>query len=285
MIEAFDYELREQVARDAWSAWYRAHGRGKTPYRDQSRSFVVRVFDKPQDDFHQNLLDELQISVELQHENVWGPVQWEGRACRVSGTEGWRLLDVVHTGPAPMAAAVQIARELCAANLYFDSHRLEPIWVPDPERIVIGTDGVTRVEEPGSARLPKSQHVVVQLAPALEPIFVMSPARVMGKPITTASIVREIGAVVHALLSGGFAMKRKSMFDTIKAIIAQPMPTLDVDPQLASVLASACELKPENRPSLQQFAIALDRIGTQLGPPTNPVYTLVEQAPKLVAFA
>ncbi len=244
----------------------------------------MRVFDAPQDDFHQNLLDEIRIGVELQHENVWGPVEWEGRACRVVGTQGWPLLDLIHAGPTPTTTAVQITRELCAANLYFESHRLEPVWVPDPQRIVISTDGVTRVEEPGSARLPKSLHGVAQLAPALEPIYVMSPARVMGKPIITTSIVREIGAIMHALLSGRFAMQRKTMFDTVKAIIGQSMAPLGVDPQLGSLVDSACELKPENRPTLREFADALEPIGHRIGPPTKPVYALLEQAPKLVPF-
>lgn len=285
MIEAFGYELREQVARDAWSAWYRAYRPAKSPYRDQSSSILVRVFVEGGDACTQNMLDELQVGIEFRHENVWGPVQWEGRACRVVGTEGWRLVDLVRAGSIPIPTTVQIARELCAANLFFESHRLEPVWLPDPERIVVGTDGVTRVEEPGSARLPKSERVVAQIAMPLEPFCVMSPARVMGKPVTTTAVVREVGSIVHALVAGDFAMRRTRLFDTVKAIIAQPMPRLSGDTQLSSLVESACELEPEKRPTLQQFADALEQIGARLGPPTKPVYSLVEQAPKLVPFA
>ena len=295
-LDALGYRLGAVITRDAWSTWYRAHGRladGRvttSPYRDQPKSVVIRVFKEPRDPIVQTMLDELRIGVRVQHEHVWGAVEWpdDSLACRIIGAEGWTLLDIVRSGVIPDATAVQIARELCAASRFLESHELGPMyWVPTAERIIVGVDGMVRIEEPGSARLPTSERVVVQIGPRVETLALMSPERIKGMPINGVTVVREIGAALHALLTGSLAFDHAKVFGLLKAIISQPLPPLtDVQPALAAVVETACALDPEDRfESLDALAAALDRIAEDVGPPTKPIYELSKTPPRLAPWA
>lgn len=290
--EAFGHPLDSLIGRDAWSAWYRADVRASTPYRDAPQSVVIRLFDEPRDAYHVDLLDEARVGISFQHPCVWGPVEWpaDQRACRVTGVDGWRLIDVVRAGAVPPATAVQVGRDLCKASLYLESHSLGPgYFVPDGERIIIGRDGVTRVQEPMSARFPPSVPHVAQLMPPVGAFVLMSPERIKGMPITTTSAVREIGAVLHALLTGTLALRRASLFETLQAAISGPLPLLvgrdDLDPALASLVDTACALEPADRfQALTDLSAALDDIAARLGRAVQSPDAILESPAELVPF-
>lgn len=291
VVEALGHWLDMRIARDAWSTWYRARS-SSTPYRDGPSKVVIRVFDEPRDDFHRLMLDETRVAVAFQHRSLWGPVEWprDELACRVTGVEGWRLIDVVRGGGLPASNAVQIGRDLCSANLYLESHDLGPCaWVPDGERIVVGHDGVVRIEEPMGARLPPSMAPAAQLPPPARRFVLMSPERIMGAPLTTVSAVREIGAALHAVLTGELALLRRSTRETLHAVLSEPLPSLahraELDFGLGALVDRACAIEAADRvESLTELAAALDELATRVGPATQPPYARLEAPARLVPF-
>ena len=288
-MDVLGHRIALRIGRDELSTWYRAQS-DSTPYRDAPSNVVLRIFDEPEDDFTRTILDEARLGTSFQHPCVWGPVTWarDELACRVIGAEGWTFFELVGAGPLPSTTAVRIARDLCAANLYLETHDLGPCsWVPDGSRIVVGPDGAARVEEPSGARLPLGTPAEGKLpAPARFALF--SPERVHGTPLTSSSVVREIGAALHAMLMGELSLLRDSTFDTLRVVLSEPPPSLAdrlEDPTLAKLVDRACARAPHDRfPTLTELSAALEDVARRLGPPTQPPHERLDAPARLVPF-
>ncbi len=171
----------------------------------------------------------------------------------------------------PVGLAVSIIRQ-AAAGLHF-AHEVkgdqgEPLGIVhrdiSPGNIFITAGGVAKVLDFGIVKANDSAHKTT--AGIIKgKLSYMSPEQLMALPLDRRSDIFSLAIVLYELLTNRRLFKRKSDFETIKAITEMPIPRLlDANPalpvELDEVLTKALQRDREDRyPSMREFARALGR--------------------------
>ena len=162
-----------------------------------------------------------------------------------------------------LRVAHQVAMGLNAAHSHGIMHR-----DIKPENIIVGQDGHTKVLDFGLARptsLSADQEVTTGgVLPGTVPY--MSPEQIMGMELTCATDIFSLGTVLFEMLTGVNPFRGESALETMQRIKSASIPSADsaevsVPSEVAALLASMLDAKPENRPSA---ASLVDSIGNLL---------------------
>jgi serine/threonine protein kinase len=165
---------------------------------------------------------------------------------------------IAQNGPlAPLTASRyldQIAAALACAHQQTVLHRnlttrsilIEPAPVPEQSRLAVTDFGVLRMLEVGM------QNNEQGLLPLLVESEGCSPEQLQGQPVTAATDVYALAAVLYRLLTGRRPFTGKSRDDVIKQILTTPVPSLsaargDLPSALDGLLARAMAKDPARR--------------------------------------
>ena len=74
-----------------------------------------------------------------------------------------------------------------------------------------------------------------------------APEQILGEPVTTATDVYALGAVLYELLSGRPPFQGSSMLDTAAAILRDEPSRLDAPPALAAIVDRCLRKSPASR--------------------------------------
>lgn len=204
-------------------------------------------------EFTDTFLEEAKNVANLAHPNIISVHEfgWEGTRCylvmeNVPGVE----LDVAITqsrGLKP-SFALKIASEICAGLHY--AHTLEDdsgeflgIIHSDvsPHSILLGLDGSVKIADFGIA---KAVAMSQQMHPgSYEGRYqYIAPEQALGSAIDHRTDIHAVGVLLWEMLTGRSLFKRKSLFQTIEAVINErPPPIADTVPGLPSELDDIIE--------------------------------------------
>jgi serine/threonine protein kinase/tetratricopeptide (TPR) repeat protein len=217
---------------------------------------------------------ERQILASLQHPNIArlfdGGVTDDGRPwIAMEYIEGATLTDYCATRP--LRDRLTLFRKICAAVQYAHSNLIVHRDLK-PSNILVGADGEPRLLDFGIAKIlnPEEAGVTVPLTRTavrlLTPEYA-SPEQIRGEPITTATDVYALGAILSDLIPGSRAQPvgTLSAIELERAICerepARPSTVVrGIDPELDTVVQMALRKEPARRyPTAQAFADDIDR--------------------------
>lgn len=155
---------------------------------------------------------------------------------------------------------LQIARALAVAHAASIVH-----GDIKPENIMLRHEGLIKVLDFGLAS--RTGAATDDLAPALGTVGYMSPEQTRGEALTGASDVFSLGIVLYELSSGRHPFLESTSEATTQAIsgreldFATPdLPDLPEGRRFSQLLRGMLQKHPDQRPSMQEVAAALDRV-------------------------
>ena len=141
-----------------------------------------------------------------------------------------------------------IHRDLKPANIMFDGRKL----------VKILDFGLAKVMRARLAAAASETLNATQPGTVLGTASYMAPEQAQGKPVSPASDVFSIGAVLYEMLCGRKAFEGESYVAVLGAIVNDAPPPLKVAPPLTAIVERCLAKKPESRyPSAAELHSAL----------------------------
>jgi serine/threonine-protein kinase len=193
--------------------------------------------------------------------------------------KGQTLRELLGGRPLPLGKAldlaVQLAQGLSAAHDHGIVHR-----DLKPENLFVTSEGRLKILDFGIARLvaegvPAEQSATLT-GSVMGSVGYMSPEQVRGERADHRSDLFAYGLILHEMLTGELAFKRRSPAETGNAILNEQPPQLPerVPPELARLVRRSLEKKPQDR---FQSAHELAALLAAISPVTNsPMSILAE---------
>ncbi|MEU6867860.1 serine/threonine-protein kinase [Streptomyces sp. NPDC046876] len=144
-------------------------------------------------------------------------------------------------------------------------------------RVVLTDFGIASMQASGDeeeelAKLTRSGQIVGSLD-------YLPPERAQGLEPGPASDIWSLGMTLYAAVEGVSPFRRTSVWSTLSAIIAEPLPAPRRAGALGPVLAALMAKEPERRPTAEQARAMLERVASGAAGPPPPV----QPAPVAVA--
>jgi eukaryotic-like serine/threonine-protein kinase len=186
--------------------------------------------------------------------------------------EGQNLREKLHAGPLPLAKAIdyskQVALGLAQAHKKGIVHRdLKPenLFVLRDGRIKILDFGLAKLQEPVASGIAEEMlPTETQAGVILGSIGYMAPEQVLGQETDYRVDIFNLGAILYETLCGKPAFVRKSVVETMNAILKEdPYPLSDqvpdVPPMVNRIIEHCLQKDPAERfQSAQDLAFDLD---------------------------
>jgi TolB-like protein/Flp pilus assembly protein TadD len=183
--------------------------------------------------------------------------------------DGTPLLE--YAAPLPVRRRLQLFRSVCSAVQYAHQHQIVHRDIK-PANILVTAEGIPKLLDFGIAKLldPAAGGPTAALTIAglrlMTPDYA-SPEQVRGEPVTPATDVYSLGAVLYELLSGERAhrIQSYSVVEIEQEIcVREPRKpsavVKDLDPDLDNIVLKALRKEPERRyASVQDLSDDLDR--------------------------
>src|SRR3954468_22851913 len=166
-------------------------------------------------------------------------------------------------GPLPVRRAVELALEIADALAFAHDHGLVHRDVK-PQNVLLTPDGDAKVTDFGIARSLDVEKGVTQTGTVLGTSNYLSPEQASGQPVTPATDVYSLGAVLYELLTGDVPFPGENFVAVAMKHLHEPAPNLldvrkDVPLRVAAAVDRALEKDPEQRfPTMDAFAAELD---------------------------
>ncbi|MCC0095201.1 serine/threonine protein kinase [Streptomyces flavotricini] len=130
-------------------------------------------------------------------------------------------------------------------------------------RVVLTDFGIATLHAPGDeemAKLTRSGQLVGSLD-------YLPPERAQGREPGPASDIWSLGMTLYAAVEGVSPFRRTSVWSTLAAIVAEPLPAPRRAGPLGPVLLALMAKEPENRPTADQARAMLEAVATGTAPP------------------
>ena len=115
--------------------------------------------------------------------------------------EGRSLKDVVADGPLPEQEARRITLQLLAALEHAHEHGIVHRDIK-PQNVLITPDGTAKLTDFGIARSIDATHGLTMAGQIVGTAAYLSPEQAKGQPVTAASDVYSVGAMLFELITG-----------------------------------------------------------------------------------
>jgi serine/threonine-protein kinase len=224
---------------------------------------------------------EARAVASLQHPNVVGVYDHGEEA---DGTpflvmewiDGRSLKDVVAGGPLPEDEARRITLQLLAALDHAHEHGIVHRDIK-PQNVLITPEGTAKLTDFGIARSLDATAGLTMAGQIIGTAAYLSPEQARGEPVTPASDVYSVGAVLFELVTGRPPFAADSAMATALRHVEDPVPDVrtlrrDASPEIAAIVATAMAKRPADRyPSAAAMAAALtEDAGPTLVMPARP---------------
>jgi TPR repeat protein len=267
-----DYELLEQIGRGGMGIVYKA--------RQRSLNRIVALKMISAGEFAspsavQRFQIEAEAAAKLDHPNIV-PIYEIGVHRRqhyfsMKFVEGCNLAEEIRdgklrfrTGNNSFGKAAERERQLAIAQLmttvahsvhYAHQHGVLHRDLK-PGNILVDVEGLPYLTDFGLAKLLEHELGVTQSAETMGTPSYMSPEQAAGRPLTTATDVYSLGAILYALLTGQPPFVGPSAMEVLRQLAAQePVPPQSLNPALNRDLATIC-LKCLGKDPLKRYASA-----------------------------
>ena len=176
--------------------------------------------------------------------------------------EGRSLKDVVADGPLPEQEARRITLQLLAALEHAHEHGIVHRDIK-PQNVLITPDGTAKLTDFGIARSIDATHGLTMAGQIVGTAAYLSPEQAKGQPVTAASDVYSVGAMLFELITGRPPFVADTAMATALMHVDDPVPAVralrrDASPAIAAVVARAMAKPPADRyPSAAAMAAAL----------------------------
>ena len=176
--------------------------------------------------------------------------------------EGRSLKDVVADGPLPEQEARRITLQLLAALEHAHEHGIVHRDIK-PQNVLITPDGTAKLTDFGIARSIDATHGLTMAGQIVGTAAYLSPEQAKGQPVTAASDVYSVGAVLFELITGRPPFAADTAMATALMHVEDPVPDVralrrDASPAIAAVVARAMAKRPADRyPSAAAMSAAL----------------------------
>lgn len=220
------------------------------------------------------------IAMQLAHPNICAVYEFAKQSGHfyiamehVDGVSLWQLLGRLTNKrqriPAAFAVAIcaRVAAALDYAHAAKDARR-EPLGVihrdVSPHNIMIRFDGVVKLLDFGVAKM-RAREDAIERSTVKGKSAYLSPEQCRAEEIDGRTDVFSLGVCLAESLTGRRLFRRDSPFDTIKAIVEEPVPSVrekvpnlpeDLDEIVKKALAKD---RAERYPTAGEFQIALER--------------------------
>lgn len=253
------------------------------PVGDRVRRVIIKVLHRQlraDDAFEKLFLREGSIAMQLAHPNICAVYEFAKQSGHfyiamehVDGVSLWQLLGRLTNKrqrmPPAFAAAIvaRVASALDYAHAAKDARR-QPLGVihrdVSPHNIMIRFDGVVKLLDFGVAKM-KAREDAIERSTVKGKSAYLSPEQCRAEQIDGRTDVFSLGVCLAESLTGKRLFRRDSPFDTIKAIVEEPVPSVrervptlpeDLDEIVAKALAKK---RDERYATAGDFQIALER--------------------------
>ncbi|GHG58605.1 serine/threonine-protein kinase [Streptomyces griseocarneus] len=139
-------------------------------------------------------------------------------------------------------------------------------------RVVLTDFGIASMEAAGDEAMAK----LTQSGQLVGSLDYLPPERAQGRDPGPASDIWSLGMTLYAAVEGTSPFRRTSVWSTLSAIVAEPLPEPRRAGALAPVLMALMAKEPENRPTADQAREMLERVaagGTPNVAPSAPAPT------------
>lgn len=182
---------------------------------------------------------------------------------------GRTLREALGQGPVParrvVEYALQLAYGLAAAHDKGIIHRdLKPenVFITHDERVKLLDFGIAHASEPAAGAEALTGAGVV-----IGTVGYMSPEQLVGEPVTAASDVFSLGAILYEMIAGERAFGGRSAPANLRSILSTeppPLPTgTGLPPGIGSIVRRCLEKRPEARfQSARDVAFAIEAIAS-----------------------
>ena len=236
-----DYELFEEIGRGGMGVVWRAR------QRSLGRIVAVKVVlggDFASESARERFRAEAQAVARLQHPHIVAIHEigeHDGLPFfSMDYIDGSTLADLARAQPLPGGRAAGIAREIAVAVQH--AHERGVLHRDlKPSNIIIDSTGAPRITDFGLAKLLDSDANLTLTAQALGSPAYMSPEQARHGPVTAASDVYSMGAVLYHLLTG----RPPFQGDSVATVLAQventePLAPRGLNPSLPADLQNIC---------------------------------------------
>lgn len=220
------------------------------------------------DRFHR----EEEIATRLDHPNVVRALLSSREKTRVylvlEYVTGTSLADVLRErGPLPPMQAVEIARQVCDALVYFHAHGIHHHDVK-PDNVVLGADGRPRLLDFGIAHLETARKLTVRgLSASIGTPDYMAPEQLRGRVGDARADVFALGTMLYEMVTGWLPYAGADWEERLRAKrLADPTPPSAHVPGLAPALDAVVmrAIEPEVK---DRYQTALDLLADLREPP------------------
>ena len=247
------YELKREIARGAMGVVYLAW------QHDLRRQVALKMILVGEDDqkTRERFESESQAAAALDHPGivpVFDVGTWQGRPYFAMGfVEGPSLLDLLRDGPLVPERAALITRDLAIAISH--AHQKQIIHRDlKPANILLAEGDKVRITDFGVSKLMTGSSDLTNLGELVGTPHYMPPEQAGGSslPISAASDIYSVGAVLYAMLTGRPPFVAASPVEVVGQVIAKPpmRPSALISsvPRELEVITLKClNKKPENR--------------------------------------
>jgi serine/threonine protein kinase len=285
------FRLLREIARGGMATVYESEQFGASGFSKRMAVKIIHERFAEHPEWVQLFIDEAKLSANLVHGNIV-QIYFLGMAesrpfIAMELIKGVTLRTLINTHrkrreplPADVAAycASRICRALDFAHHYVndDGERMEIVHRDvSPGNVMLTWDGHVKLADFGIAKARTMVDPSESKAILLGKKHYMAPEQLLGRRVSTRADLFSMGVVMFELFALKTLFREDETMAAIEEVVVSPTPDLNqllphVDPEMRTLVGSAIEKEPQQRPSAVQLGQSIDRWLVTSGTPGSP---------------
>ncbi len=285
------FRLLREIARGGMATVYEAEQFGASGFSKRMAVKIIHERFAEHPEWVQLFIDEAKLSANLVHGNIV-QIYFLGMAesrpfIAMELIKGVTLRTLINTHrkrrePLPPDVAAYCASRICRALDFAhhyvndDGERMEIVHRDvSPGNVMLTWDGHVKLADFGIAKARTMVDPSESKAILLGKKHYMAPEQLLGRRVSTRADLFSMGVVMFELFALKTLFREDETMAAIEEVVVSPTPDLDqllphVDPEMRTLVGSAIEKEPQQRPSAVQLGQAIDRWLVKSGTPGSP---------------